>query len=206
MGYHGLTFNFDVNAWRLYSLRRLDPAFQAIQKKIFGRDRYECQFCGFISRVSQEVVNLNHNYKDNRMPNLVTACPFCVQSIFLHQVGKLEVGGGVMIACKQLSQNEINGLAHVLFCAIANGTDYMAGAQEIYNQLRLLSSPVEKNLGKNMTDPAHLATMVIDTPIGSREQIIKFVRENLRLLPSRSGFKASMKTWAQAALRDVASS
>ena len=200
---HALTYSFDVNAWRLFSLRRLDPAFDSFKQSILERDRYACGYCGFVSKKFQDVVNIDQDYKNNRMDNLVTACPLCVQSIFLHQAGRLEVGGGVMIACNALSQNEINGLCHVLFCAIANGTDYIISAQEMYNQLRLLANPVEKALGKGMSDPAHLAQLVIDTPIEDKTAITEYIQNNLRFLPSRSGFKAQMKAWAEAALQDV---
>ena len=198
-----LKFNFDMRAWNLFTVRRMDKGFDRFKKRILERDQNMCQYCGFVSRSHQEIVNVDHNYANNAFSNLVTACPLCVQATFPVFAGKLESGGGVMIACNQLSQSEINGLCHVLFCAIANGTDYRRSAQEIYNDLRLLAKPIEDQWGKGLSDPNFLSQMLIDTPVSNITEVQNLVRRELRLLPSRSGFKSEFKAWAESALADV---
>ena len=54
-------------SWRLYSARKVDRRFKDFEKKIFQRDRYTCQFCGFQARLYQEIVNLDNNYNNNKI-------------------------------------------------------------------------------------------------------------------------------------------
>ena len=53
-------------AWRMYSARKADPKFKSYEQKVFQRDRYTCQFCGFQAKLYQEIVNLDGNYSNNR--------------------------------------------------------------------------------------------------------------------------------------------
>ena len=83
-----------ANNWRLFMLRKGDPGFQAFAERVFKRDRYICQFCGFQAQRLQEIINVDSNYHHNRLENLVTACGFCAQCFFLEAVGKSDFGGG----------------------------------------------------------------------------------------------------------------
>lgn len=83
-----------ANNWRLFMLRRGDPAFLSFQEKIHARDRFTCQFCGFQAKENLESINLNGNYLDNKKENLATACGLCAQCFFLEAVGKSDFGGG----------------------------------------------------------------------------------------------------------------
>ncbi len=49
-------------SWRLYSARKIDERFKSYEQKIFQRDRYTCQFCGFQARLYQDIVNLDGDY------------------------------------------------------------------------------------------------------------------------------------------------
>ena len=71
------------SSWRLYSARKADARFKSFELKIFQRDRYTCQFCGFQAKFFQEIVNADGNYSNNRSSNLLTACCFCAQCFFL---------------------------------------------------------------------------------------------------------------------------
>lgn len=73
-------------SWRLYSARKIDERFKSYEQKIFQRDRYTCQFCGFQARLYQDIVNLDGDYTNNRLSNLVTACCFCAQCFLLSQL------------------------------------------------------------------------------------------------------------------------
>jgi intracellular multiplication protein IcmJ len=73
-------------AWRLYSARKSDARFRLYETKVLQRDAYTCQFCGFQAQIHQDVINLDGNYNNNKIDNLVTACCFCAQCFFLESV------------------------------------------------------------------------------------------------------------------------
>lgn len=192
------------DAWRLFSARKSDPEFQKFARQVLERDQYTCQFCGFQASQYQEVVNLDKNYRNNKITNLVTACCFCTQCFFLEAVGKDDYGGGVLIYLPEMAQNDLNGMCHVLFCAMANATNYRTDAQNIYRSFKLRTQLVEKQLGEGMSDPALFGRMLIDAPDTQRIQVKREVLTYLRLLPSHTKFAKQIDDWARAALEELA--
>jgi len=203
MALHALQLTIKAGSWRLFAARKSDPAFEAFSKKVWRRDVYTCQYCGFQAKQYQEVVNVDGNYRNNKLANMVTACVFCTQSLFLEVAGKTDYGGGTLIYLPELTQNELNGLCHVLFCAIANATSYRPDAQNIYRNLKLRSKLVEKELGEGVTHPARLGQILIDANLKGRKQLQARVLKNLRLLPSRTKFKEQIRAWAEAAVEEM---
>lgn len=203
MPIHALKLNATPGTWRLFTTRKADSAFLAFSKKIFERDRYTCQFCGFRANTHQEIINLDKNYRNNNLDNLVTACCFCAQCFFVESVGKQDYGGGTIVYLPSITQNDLNGFCHVLFSAMANATDYQDDAQSIYRTLTLRSKIVEKVLGEGMSDPALFGKMMIDAYIEDRERISEKIFDDLRLLPSRDKFSKEIFDWAGAAFKDM---
>ena len=117
MGNHSGRFDLKLiaspSAWRLYSARQADPKFKSFELRVLQRDRYTCKFCGFQAKLFQEVVNLDSNYTNNRMENLVTACCFCSQCFFIESVGVGGYGGGTLVYLPELTQPEVNSFCHV---------------------------------------------------------------------------------------------
>jgi intracellular multiplication protein IcmJ len=204
MNYYPLELTILPGAWRIFSARRVDAAFFSFRDQVFRRDNYTCQYCGFQARLFQEVVNLDLKYTNNKLSNLVTACCFCTQCFFLEAVGMGEYGGGTLIYLPEMSQPTLNGLCHVLFCAISNATDYRTDAQNIYRSLKMRSQVVEEKLGEAMSDPVILARMLIDTSLENREALQNNILKHLRLLPSRTRFIKQIEAWANAALEELA--
>lgn len=101
MSHYPIVLTATANNWRLFMVRKADPAFLAFQKKIHARDHHTCQFCGFQAKDHLETINLNGNYLDNKRDNLATACGLCVQCFFLEAVGKSDFGGGVLIGLRR---------------------------------------------------------------------------------------------------------
>lgn len=190
------------SAWRLYSARKADNRFKAFETKVFQRDKYTCQFCGFQARFYQEVVNIDGNYNNNKIENLTTACCFCAQCFFLESVGVGGYGGGTLIYLPELQQQELNSLCHVLFCAITNDTGYKSNAQDIYRSLKFRSQPVEEKFGEGTSDPAVFGQLMIDTNAISGD-IAKNLLVNIRLLPSRAKFRKQIEKWAASALEEI---
>ena len=117
--------------------------------------------------------------------------------------GRGEHGGGALIYLPEMAQTDLNGLCHVLFCAITNATNYRSDAQAIYNSLRLRARLVEERYGENMSNPMIIGQMLIDSQVDGRENMASAILKDLRLLPSRTRFKPLIDVWAAAALNEV---
>jgi intracellular multiplication protein IcmJ len=189
-------------AWRLYSARKVDERFKAFEQKILRRDEYTCKFCGFQARIFQEVVNLDNNYANNKLDNLITSCCFCAQCFFLESVGVGGYGGGTLIYLPELTQVELNGLCHVLFCAITNDTGYKSSAQNIYRSFKFRSQIVEDKFGEGSSDPALFGQLLIDSGVNNEEKRVQLFK-NILLLPSRAKFRKQIETWAASALEEI---
>jgi len=199
-----LTLMAQPQSWRVFSTRKADPAFQKFQEQVFQRDQYSCQYCGFQAHDFQQVINRDHNYHHNQLSNMITACAFCAQCLFIESIDFNDYGGGRIIYLPELSQAELNGICQVAFCAIANATSYRTNAQTIYRDLKLRSQVVDQILGEGMSNPARLGQMLIDAPFEEREKVQHAVLKNLRLLPSKTKFETQIQTWAATAMEELA--
>lgn len=202
-GLHPIKLIAEPEAWRLFSVRKADPAFKAFSQQVFKRDQYTCRFCGFQAKQFQEVVNLDNNYRNNKLSNLVTACCFCTQCFFLEVVGKGDYGGGVLVYFPEVNQGDLNGFCHVLFCAMNNATSYRADAQNIYRSIKLRVQIVEKQLGEGMSDPALFGRVLIDVPDKDRGRILEEALPPIRLLPSYTKFAKQVEVWSKDSLEEL---
>ncbi len=188
--------------WRIFAARKAQRNFDKFADKVFRRDNYTCQFCGFQAREFQEVLNLDQNYYHNKLANMVTACCFCTQCFFLESVG-VSYGGGTLIYLPDITQANLNSFCHVLFCAITNDTGYRTTAQSVYRTFKFRSQIVEEQFGEGSSDPSVFAQLLFDTRQSETEQ--KNILENLRLLPSRARFRKNIEKWAASALQELSS-
>lgn len=198
-----LELKIQPGVWRLFAARKADKAFLAFSEKVFRRDNYTCQYCGFQAHEHQEVTNLDQNYYNNKLANLVTTCCFCTQCFFMESVG-VSYGGGTLIYLPEIAQTNLNSFCHVLFCAITNDTGYKETSQNIYRSLKFRSQTVDEQFGEGSSEPSVLSQLLIDTQ-GFDLNNTKNLLENIRLLPSRARFKAQIESWAANALKELSS-
>lgn len=197
-----LTVDVGVERWSYFSLRARDPKFTDVAKTVWQRDHYTCRYCSFRAYHKLQVVNINGNYLDNRMTNLATACPLCSQCLFIEHAGRHDAGGGLMIYLPELSQNDLNGLCHALFCAIAMASHAQEHATRLYDSLKLRAQPIEKIWGKGLSQPNFLGQMLIDTPMKSPESMRRDILKDIRLLPSYEGFSSLLDLWISSSTSD----
>lgn len=199
---HELQLAVNLNGWRHFIRRKADKAFLPVAKRVYERDDYTCQYCGFQAREYQEIVNVDGNYLHNKLANLITACCFCSQCLFLQAVGFDEMGGGQLIYLPEMSQADLNSFCHVLFCAIGNNTGYQDSAQAIYRSLKFRSQIVENKFGSGTSNPSIFGQMVIEYQAREPNKPIHLLKE-MRLLPAHTKFKIQLDAWAAAAIEEL---
>ena len=197
---HDIALTATANNWRLFMLRRADPAFLAFQEKIHARDRYICQFCGFQAKEHMETINLNGNYLENKRNNLATACGMCAQCFFLEAVGRSDFGGGVLIYMPEIRQNELNALCHVIFSAMSYRLQNATHAKNIYRSLKLRAQLIEEKVGEGLSNPAQFGQMLIDAGGQKQSAIQDMMAKAFRLLPNMARFSGEIVTWAKSGL------
>jgi intracellular multiplication protein IcmJ len=199
---HELQLAVNLSGWRIFVRRREDKAFLPVSKRVLERDNFTCQYCGFQAKEYQEIINLDGNYSNNKISNMVTACCFCSQCFFLETIGLDEMGGGQLILAPEMTQNDLNSFCHVLFCAMGNGTGYQESAQAVYRGLKFRSQIIENKFGPGTSNPAMFGQMILEykaNNAGIKVDILK----DIRLLPSYTKFKVQLDAWAAAALEEL---
>lgn len=201
---HPVSLSCEIGRWQAFHRRRTHKNYAELSKRVWARDRYTCQFCGFQAKDFQEVINLDQDYKNNKLENCVTSCIFCAQCHFIESVGKSDFGGGTIVYLPELTQAEVNSMCHVLFCAMINDTSYRLSAQTIYRSLKFRSQIVEDVFGEGTSQPSMFGQLLIDYREngGNDEHVYNWMCK-LRLLPSRGKFKKQIQRWAEAALDEM---
>lgn len=203
-----LQLSVNPEGWRLFTSRKNNAAFKKIRTKIFERDHYSCQFCGFQAKDYQEIINLDGDYRHNTLTNMATSCCFCAQCQFIESIGVGDFGGGKLIFMPEMSQVELNSFCHVIFCAMTNGTNYQETAQGIYRSFKFRMQPVEEKYGIGSSSPDIFAQLLIESDVNrdnNGKEVYEKVLKDLRLLPSYAKFKKQLDHWAVAAAEELAS-
>ena len=199
---HQLQLAVNLIGWRHFARRKEDQKFLPVAKRVFERDQYICQFCGFQAKEYQDVVNLDGNYLNNKFSNMITACCFCSQCLFLQGVGLDEMSGGQLIYLPEINQSDLNSFCHVLFCAMGNSTGYQDSAQSIYRSFKFRGQIVENKFGTGTSNPSVFGQMIIEYQDQFPDQGAHVLKD-LRLLPSNVKFRVQLDAWAASALEEL---
>lgn len=182
--------------------RRSNEKFLAVRKKILVRDDYSCAYCGFQSQAFMELVNIDHNYDNNKMSNMATACSFCTQCLFLDAVGTLPRSGGVIVFIPELSQADLNNFCRVLFCSMDKDTIYKNKLHSVYMSLKERTQDVEKSFGPDTSNPKIFGQSLIDAQL-TADQLNHDALQHLRLLPNRKDFKKEIDYWKKTVFANI---
>lgn len=173
-----------------------------VRDKIFKRDNHTCQYCGWKSERFQEIHHKNHNHKDYREKNLITACPLCHQVFHLSSASITE--GGEIIWLPELTQEELNQLCIAIFIAERSGNKkkWEGPAKRLFNALNSRSDFVNNNLADKASDPGVFAQTLLKMTEEQYNERHKFVK-NLRLLPFPGRFTTQIDYWSTADYKNL---
>ncbi len=174
-------------AFAKYNARKRNKTFQVIQKRVHQRDHFTCRYCGFFAKEHQTVVNIDHNYRNNKLSNLATACGFCAQCFFIESAGLDGNSGGTVIYLPEVTQANLNNFCRVLFCSMDKESAYKGKLQSVYLSLKERGKNVVDCFGPDTDDPRVFGQSLLDAGV-KREQMTQEVMQHLRLLPSRRAF------------------
>ncbi len=88
---------------------------KSFKQKIFERDNYTCQCCGFQSQKYHEILHKDMNAGNYEEDNLLTTCSFCHQVFHLENAA--EMRSGVLIWLPELSQEELHHVVRAIYVA-----------------------------------------------------------------------------------------
>ena len=142
-----------------------------------------------------QVLNWDGNYYNNVMSNMYTVCPLCFWSHFIEHSNASGVNRGILIYMPELSQSDINGIMHAVFCSIAGATTQETSAEDMYKTLKLRAKSMESLFGEGRSDPTVFGQMVINS-MNSDKRLYEKALENIRWLPSMTGFVNEVKQWS----------
>lgn len=174
--------------------RKSNKTFQNIALEVFKRDENTCRYCGFQSEKYQEVVNLDQDYNNNAMKNLVTACIFCAPCFFLDIVGTDGRSGGTIIHLPEINQPDLNHFARALFCSLLRDAPYKGKLQAVFLSLQDRSKTVEEVFGPRSQEPNIFGQSLIDSDL-KEEQLKHPILSELKFLPSRKYYKTQSEYW-----------
>lgn len=196
MNYLPLNINVNFEGWSVRYGRNRHPTFRTLMNKVFSRDKKTCRFCGYTG-ADIEVININGNYRDNSLNNLVTGCTLCAACNF---VGSYKTGSShtidKIIILPEVDQAKLNHLVRLLFVSITYGNkDQKENAEVLYRSLRSRAKQVDQVFGENISDCQLFAQMISDSQVAKDKDSFTKVLNELRYLPSRKTFLASIATW-----------
>ncbi|MFI4954809.1 MAG: type IVB secretion system protein IcmJDotN [Gammaproteobacteria bacterium] len=190
----GLGVNLDGAS--LFQNRKADDAFLSLQSKVWSRDDYTCRFCGFTAKQYQEVVNINGNYRDNKLNNLATACIFCAHTQLLGLRNNSKI-----IYFPNISQVDLNHFMRVLFCCTHFGEEYAETAKTLVQALKLRSQTIENVFGADCSDSVLFAQTFIDAVDQTKkDSITQNILPQLRWYPNRGDYEEVISYWAEQVL------
>ncbi len=150
-----------------------------IKQKIFERDDYVCQCCGFRSKKYQDIHFINENPKDIRPDNMATTCIFCHQCFQLDKVA--EMRSGVLIWLPEIEQADLHHIARAVYVARISQGPIADAARHILEILMQRRNEVRARLGTD--DPALLTMVMRDYISAQTYEHRKAKLDGIRLFP-----------------------
>lgn len=150
-----------------------------LKKKVFERDDYICQCCGFKSKKYQDVHYLNSVVGDNQIKNMATVCIFCHQCFNIDQISVMR--SGVLVWLPEITQPDLHHIARALYVARISQGPMADAARHSLDILMGRREEMRKRLG---TDDPFVLSLVLKDYISSRDYDMRVNKlEGVRLFP-----------------------
>lgn len=183
--------------WQQFALRRGEVEFAKVKEQVLARDADTCSFCRFKSAKYHEVINLDHNYLNNDINNLATACSMCYPCLLLDGAAMDEVGAGLIIFLPEISQLQLNHFCRNLFCGMLDEkAAYNRRLHSVYLSLKERKKQVENTFGPETFQPAVFGQAMIDSNLPSTA-FNHGVLQQLRLLPAMKALEHQIQYWME---------
>ena len=130
----------------------------SLKKKIFERDNFTCQCCGFKAQKYQEIHFINHDHTDLNENNLATTCIFCHQCFNLESVNDMR--SGVLLWLPEIQQTDLHHMARAIYVARISQGSIAETARKSLDILMMRREEVKKRISTD--DPYILATIMQD--------------------------------------------
>lgn len=150
-----------------------------LKQKIFERDAYTCQCCGFKSAKYQDIHFLNGLATDLRSENMITACIFCHQCFNLDKVS--EMRSGVLIWLPEIEQTDLHHIARAVYVARISQGPIADAARRTLDILMHRREEMRNRLGTD--DPFILSTVLKDYISQKNYEVREKKLEGVRLFP-----------------------
>jgi len=143
----------EVNSWEYFTRRKDSPKYISVKLVVGDKHDHRCKFCGFQGE-GLEIVNLDQDYRNNDINNLVPACEFCTRPQLLDFYGMDYEGDDRMIYLPDIRQDQLSLLYRTLIYSMSKGGDDAYNAQMIYAQLKDQASFLDEKIGSELSHPA----------------------------------------------------
>ena len=150
-----------------------------LKNKIFERDDYTCQCCGFKSKKYQEIHFKNNDKSDLSEDNLLTTCIFCHQCFNLENVSEMK--SGTLIWLPEVEQATLHHIARSIHVArISQGPI----AEAARKTLDIMMERREEAKRRIHTDDPYILSMVLKDYLGPKHyQMREKKLAGIRLFP-----------------------
>lgn len=188
------------SGYKMMRMRDQNKMLAQLKPKVLARDHNTCQFCAYTGIPAQMlVVNLDGNYNNNDINNLICSCSICSRCVLL---GSFEAEGDQnsverLIICNELSQTQLNHLYRVLLVSMSDpNLEHYEVAKSIFRSLRSRANLVDDLFGANTSDTRVFVQLVLDSGI-SQHANLRPILNNLRYFPTRHSFKKEWPLWRE---------
>ncbi len=180
MKYHPLRLGVHRDDWSGNPPARSFAKDHELERnKIFERDNYTCQFCGFQAEKYQEIYHKNGFTDDFSDENCLTACTFCHQCFDLVSVAKMH--SGVLIWLPEIGQAALHHIVRALYVARFAQGPLSEASKAVLHTLKERRLEAKKRLGSD--NPSDLAVVLEDFLNDKQYRRVNNKLKGIRLLP-----------------------
>ncbi|MCC6598879.1 MAG: HNH endonuclease [Alphaproteobacteria bacterium] len=150
-----------------------------LKQKIFERDAYTCQCCGFKSKKYQDILHKNQKHSDISESNLLTVCIFCHQCFNLENVSQMR--SGVLIWLPEIDQATLHNIARAIYVARISQGPIAEAARKALDIIMARREIVKKRIH---TDDPYILSSVLRDYLGEKHYQARVEKlKGVRLFP-----------------------